>query len=792
MARRRVADVPDRNRPWLGDFVALDPFPDRATIFAGSSVLTTDAWGEIDLDERPGPRAALGLYAAGTRFLHRYRLLLDGERPEYSTAGTTSSDSWYAAMRKKGSTKEGHLPVGAVPGAALELRIMRRVWGGFREEWWLENHDHRPRRVRLELLLGVEIEERRRGVSARFRGVRPVRRPSGPGEAMRLRWTRDFGRRRSDPPEPRALGVPPRRGHVRRGFELAIVPMGPVRRVASRKHGSVLRVDLDLPARGAWHGALLFDFLVDRFRFDAPRDPIRLREEDAPKPDPAPRIEVAGASASAVVERARHDLDALAWTPPFAQRHFVVTAGGVPQYLGLFGRDSLLTAIQGALFGAERLPPVIDLLGALQATRSDPRRAEEPGMILHQRVPGPAAERGETPFDLYYGDLNATPLWIRALATAWRWTADRALLEAQRPTLVRCLDWLERNVEEGGGFLWDRRWKGDPLRNHGWKDSDDAIVDARGRVHAPPLAVASVQPVAHLGLLSGAALLAITGDRARATRLRALAHRMRRRFDEAFWMPLERYYALAIAPNGRKIDAVASDPGHAVATLVPRERRGLVARRLFSEDLFGGWGVRTLARSNPAYDPFSYHRGSVWPVDNATIAIGLARAGFREEANVLARAMFAAASRFSAFRLPEVFGGQPLDDAHPLPGLYPRANPLQAWSASAIAVLLQAMLGLVPAAPARAIRLSPHLPEWLPWIEIRELAIGNARISFRAFRDPAGLTRLQVLDRVGEVRVLAPAETLTEPPAKSHRQPPVVAPPEREAPVATLAPPDAP
>jgi glycogen debranching enzyme len=245
------------------------------------------------------------------------------------------------------------------------------------------------------------------------------------------------------------------------------------------------------------------------------------------------------------------------------------------------------------------------------------------------------------------------------------------------------------------------------------------------------------------------------GERSRAFELYRQAADLKRRFNERFWMADKRFVAFALDAQKRQVKSVVSNAGHCLATgIVEGKYAGDVIRRLLAPDMFSGWGIRTLSASHPAYNPFKYHLGSVWPVENATTAFGMKRYGFAAECNAVAKGIFDAAALFEHHRLPETFGGHPRDARHPHPGIYPDACAPQAWSASAVTWLVQAMLGLWSYAPLNALVVEPELPAWLPELTIRNLRIRDARVSIEFKRDAGGKTDYRVLERLGQLHVL--------------------------------------
>jgi glycogen debranching enzyme len=240
-----------------------------------------------------------------------------------------------------------------------------------------------------------------------------------------------------------------------------------------------------------------------------------------------------------------------------------------------------------------------------------------------------------------------------------------------------------------------------------------------------------------------------------ARKLFEQASELKKRFNDAFWMPRERFFCMGLDPKKRQIRSIGSDPGHCLTSgIVDTSLAPAVAERMMSEELFTGWGIRTLSSEHPAFNPFSYHRGSVWPVENGAFALAFLRFGLHDKVERLCRAMFEAASLFDYYRLPEVFAGHQRDSAHPFPALYPRADWPQAWSASSVFNLLQSLLGLFPYAPLKTLVVNPKLPEWLPEITVHGLRLGQARATIRFYRKADGTSDWQLLDKRGAMHIL--------------------------------------
>jgi glycogen debranching enzyme len=318
------------------------------------------------------------------------------------------------------------------------------------------------------------------------------------------------------------------------------------------------------------------------------------------------------------------------------------------------------------------------------------------------------------------------------------------------------MHWLDRYCEIGTrGFYSYQTRSADGVKHQAWKDSGDAIVDSAGRGVEPPIATCEEQAFAYAAKIHLAGVFLWIGRTDEARRLFREARELKARFNERFWMEDAGYLALGLDRHGRQIDAIASNPGHCLAAaIVDAAVTQRVADRLMLEDLYSGWGIRTLSMWNPAYNPYSYHRGSVWPVEQGTFVLGFVRFGLHRHAHRLARSLFEAAQMFESFRSPELFAGHPRDAAHPFPALYPQANSPQAWSASSALQMVQALLGLYPYAPLDLLFVDPHLPEWLPELTLSHLRVGHASITIKFFRDASGSTDYRVLNLDGDLRVI--------------------------------------
>jgi len=368
---------------------------------------------------------------------------------------------------------------------------------------------------------------------------------------------------------------------------------------------------------------------------------------------------------------------------------------------------------------------------------------EEPGRILHEIRFGPAARLALGGRSAYYGTADATPLFVMLLGELRRWGRHSELTQKLLPHADRALEWMERHGDaDGDGFIEYSRKTPGGLVNQGWKDSWDAVNFADGRIARPPIALAEVQAYAYAAYRARAAFARQAGDGSGARHWDTKAARLKHVFNRAFWLPDKAWYAAALDCDKRPVDALTSSIGHCLWTgIADADKAAAVADHLLSADMFSGWGIRTLAASMAAYNPMSYHNGSVWPHDNALCAAGLMRYGFTAHAQRVAEAVFGAAAHFG-HRLPELFCGFPRDQ-HPDPIPYPASCSPQAWAAAAPLQLLTTLLRITPRPRAGRLRCAPAIPgRYLP-LQAAGLRIAGSRLALDVDHDGWHLTGLE-------------------------------------------------
>lgn len=435
-------------------------------------------------------------------------------------------------------------------------------------------------------------------------------------------------------------------------------------------------------------------------------------------------------------------------------------AAGVPWFVTLFGRDSLITAWQMLAYNPRIAEQTLRLLATYQGAKEDDWRDEQPGKILHELRVGEMANLDAIPHTPFYGTVDATPLFLMLVAEHAAWTGSLSLFDELRAPIERALSWMDAYGDRHGEtYLTYTSRSKDKLVNQGWKDSGDAIVTAEGAVAVPPLALVEVQGYGYAAKLGIAALFVRAGDRGRADRLIREARRLRERFNRDFWMETEGCYALALQGDGRQAAVVSSNPGQALWTgIADQDKARRTINRLMAEDMFSGWGVRTLSSNERAYNPIGYHLGTVWPHDNSIIAAGCRRYGHDREALRIFHGLFEAAYHFHAHQLPELFCG--FDRAqYEIPINYPVACHPQAWASGTLPFLLTTLLGLMPDAFEKRLRIDrPLLPDFLDRLELRRLHVGGAVVDLAFRRKPQGVD-VDVVKLQGELDVQVDKES---------------------------------
>jgi glycogen debranching enzyme len=656
------------------------------TILEGSTFCVSDERGDI-------VEPTQGLFAYDTRFLSRWRLTLNGEAPLVLSSGKVEYFSAAFFLRNP--------LAGDLGSDELSIARERFVGGGMQEQVLIENLARR----RVEFELAFELGND-------FADIFAVK-------------SYDFAL--GDPDD--ALPLP---NHVLASYEdegnqfvLATDDGGfqGLTQILFSQRGEVgeatVRYRIVLEPHASWTVSVNVVPSADgiplapaRFERKFGEERVRVRESLEAWHLRVPQLRSTWEHLGRTFQQSVSDLASLRMQedPTLLGQ---LPAAGMPWFMTVFGRDTIITCLQTLLFGPDLARSALTVLAELQATRDDRETDAEPGKIVHEVRHGRGALAW---FPQYYGTVDATPLFLVLLSEVWRWTDDLPFVRELQGAAMRALAWIDEHGDlDGDGFVEYRKRSGRGLDNQSWKDSDNSQLFHSGIRAVPPIAPCEVQGYVYDAKLRTAELAReVWRERELADRLEREAAELQERFDEAFWCE-ERggYYALALDGQKRRVDALTSNIGHLLwSGIVPRERADAVVDRLMGDQLWSGWGVRTMSSGDGGYNPLSYHNGSVWPHDNSLIALGLARYGRWPEAQRIVQRLLEAAGHFS-YQLPEVFAGFSRSQT-PFPIAYPTAARPQAWAAGAPVLLTQVLLGLQPDHRRQVLETiaPPQVPSW--------------------------------------------------------------------------------
>jgi glycogen debranching enzyme len=653
------------------------------TILEGSTFCVSDERGDVT-------SPTMGLFADDTRFLSRWVLTVNGARPLLLSSGKVD---YYSATFFLRNPLAGDLGYDEV-----SIKRDRFVGDGMQEHIVVQNHAARAVEFELALDVGSDFADIFAVKSYDFTLGDPDHAAPLP-EPISPSFEEDTNQFiLADDGECLTQVVLSERGEVDKGSVRYTIALEP------REHWR-LRVDI-IPAAD---GMRTSPDRVERVFGD---ERARVRESLTAWNLRVPQVRASWDQLHNSFRQSVADLASLRMDED-KRLPGQLPAAGMPWFMAVFGRDTLITCLQTLLFGTELARNALTVLAALQATEDDPEADAEPGKIVHEVRHGKGAKAW---FPRYYGTVDATPLYLVLLSEVWRWTDDAALVRDLKEPALRALAWIDEHGDlDGDGFVEYHRRSQRGLLHQSWKDSHNSQLFHDGTAAEPPIAPCEVQGYVYDAKRRAAELCReVWRERDLATRLDDEADKLRSRFDEAFWCE-ERggFYALALDADKRRLDSLTSNIGHLLwSGIVPPERVDAVVDQLMGEDLWSGWGIRTMSAGDVGYNPLSYHNGTVWPHDNSLIAWGLARYGRWPEAHRIARRMFNAAGYFD-YQLPEVFAGFSRTET-PFPIAYPTAARPQAWAAGAPVLLLQVLLGLRPDHRRHVLETyaPPELPSW--------------------------------------------------------------------------------
>jgi glycogen debranching enzyme len=654
-------------------------------ILEGATFCICDDLGDLD-----GP--AEGLFSEDTRYLSRLRLTINGQRPLLLSSDKIEYFSAAFFMRNP--------LAGDLAQDALSIRRERFIGDGLQDSVVVQNESMEPLEFQLELEVGADFAD--------------------------IFSVKDYDFALGDPLRARPL-PPPRPSEYDADRNQFLI---------SDDGDLPLKTQVILSERGeVTDSTVLFRLALE------PRERWQLQVEVLPLPDgeqvatrfaerrfgeEVGRVRDSLAAWQLRVPQLRCSWDALSHS--FVQSVSDLASlrmrsdnsgigklpgAGVPWFMTVFGRDTIITCLQTLIFGPELARTALEVLADLQATEDDATIDAEPGKIVHEVRHGKAAR---TWHERYYGTIDATPLYLILLSEVWRWTDDASLVRDLRAPALAALEWIDKYGDrDGDGFVEYERRTERGLENQAWKDSGDSQRFHDGALAQPPIAPAEVQGYVFDAKRRVADLAReVWRDRELAARLEREAEELRDRFDKAFWID-ERggFYALALDREKRHVDSLCSNIGHLLwSGIVPENRVDAVVDQLMGDQLWSGWGVRTMSTGDAGYNPLAYHNGTVWPHDNSIIAAGLVRYGRWPEAQRIVQRMLTAAQHFG-YQLPEVFAGMRRSET-PFPIAYPTAARPQAWAAGTPVLLLQLLLGLQTDRRRHALETvaPPDIPSW--------------------------------------------------------------------------------
>jgi glycogen debranching enzyme len=682
--------------------------PPQIAIHQAMTVMVSESDGQISW---PSDK---GLYFFDTRLISAWSVWANGTSWDLINGGALSSDVARIFLTNQSFLTED----GPIPRQTLAFGLSRVIDDGMHEDLDITNYGQKPVRFNLEIAIRSDFAD-----VFDVKAKRDIRRGhinsdwSEPRQTLRTTYRNaDFSR---------SVAVTVGRSNSRAVFA-----------------NGRLSFEVRLPPAGAWHSCLLYEFADGNKRYYAPKGCPK-DAEDSPQAhahrdwrQTVLKLRSSNEEFYRFYHQAIDDMAALRLPIEGTDHMVFLPAAGLPWFMAPFGRDSLIVSLQNILVYPEFARGSLDVLGRSQSKERDDFRDAEPGKIMHELRYGELAHFKLIPHTPYYGTADATPLYLITLHAAWRATGDHRLLEKYLPNAEAALDWIDNYGDRDGDMLQEYQTRS-PVgyENVAWKDAGDSMVYPDGTPVRGPKALCELQGYVYDAWVRMAEVFDAVGAPDRAKTLRQKAAVLFDKFNETFWDEEAGFYAYMLDGEKRRVMTVASNPGHLLwSGIVPADRAARVVERLMAPDMNSGWGIRTLSSKHPAYNPYSYQNGSVWPHDNSLIALGFKRYGFTTEAGRIARDISGAASHFMLSQLPELYAGVERTGTN-FPVQYLGANVPQAWAAGSCFALLQAMLGIQPDAPNDKLYVDPELPEWLPDVTLVDLRLGRRCLDIRFRRD---------------------------------------------------------
>jgi glycogen debranching enzyme len=683
--------------------------PAHIAIHQGQTVLLTKTDGRINWPSKGG------LYFRDTRVISAWAIYANGEQWDLLNGGAVAPQAARIFLTNRSFETED----GPVAARTLGLEIGRQVDGGMHEDIDITNNSREPVRFNLEVAMRADFAD-----IFEVKGENIVRRGHivtswlAKKEMLRITYrNKDFCRevvvRTGD-----GDGGPTVYANGRLSFDIVLKP------------------------GQAWHRCLIYDLVDGSKSTRASKECTYSSAKSGHSRNmdewqqTVLKIETSNEEFYRCYTQGVQDMAALRLPLQGTDHMVFVPAAGLPWFVALFGRDTLIVSLQTMIVYPEFAAGTLEVLGQYQATKRDDYRDAEPGKILHELRYGELAHFKLIPHTPYYGTADATPLYLIALHSAWRATGDRTLIERHLPNAEACLTWIDKYGDgDGDGFQEYQTRSTAGYENMAWKDSGDSVMYPDGQLVRGPKALCELQGYVYDAWLRMAEVYDELDNKRHANALRKKAARLFKKFNKDFWDEKSGFYAYALDGDKKKVLSVASNVGQCLwSGIIAPERAALVVKRLMQKDMWSGWGIRTLSSDHPSFNPYNYQTGAVWPHDNSLIAMGMRRYGFAAEAAAVARDVSGAASHFLLNQLPELYAGLQRDPTS-FPVQYLGANVPQAWAAGTPFMLLQAMLGIQQDAPHGKLYVDPALPDWLPDVTLTDLRLGRRRFDICFWRN---------------------------------------------------------
>ncbi|MHB8858446.1 MAG: amylo-alpha-1,6-glucosidase [Thermoleophilia bacterium] len=703
-------------------FVIVDVKKEKLVVKEGELFLYSDIEGNVSREDTSG----LGLYFQDTRFLSTFDMTLFGSNPVLLSS---TADRGFMSQIELTNADFMSADGTVVPQETINIRRIRVVNGKLYELVRIKNYNHFPVDISLEFDFDSDFADmfEVRGTKRTKYGTRLA--PKVTEDSILLAYHGlDAILRKTDI----RMETPPTRIEGTTAiFRFQLKP----------RERRVVKYSIE-PILPTTHPPVATDF-------NKAIGDVRKSYESWFKG--SCQIETDNELFTAVLRSSQRDIRMLETETEMG--YFL--SAGVPWFVTPFGRDTIITCLQIMMLDSHPATATANVFTQLQGKVVDPWRDEEPGKIFHEVRRGELANIRAIPHTPYFGSADSTALYLIMLSDIVKWTGNLEIARNMGDAITNALGWIDEYGDiDGDGFIEYETRSKRGLVNQGWKDSGNSVVHTDGSLAETPIALSEVQAYVYYAKRRMAELFELLGDRERAEELSGQAETLKHRFNEAFWMPREGFYAMALDREKRQVKTITSNPAHGLwARIIDEDKGQLVADRLMQPDMFSGWGIRTMSKASINYNPMSYHNGSVWPHDNAIIIRGLKKYGFNPEASKVASGLFDAALHYDYYRLPELFCGFTKRSIS-RPVNYPVACSPQAWAAGSIFMILQALLGIEADAPSNTLYVnSPVLPKWLNEVDVKGLRVGKAAISLK-FRRDVDVTSFVVTEKMGTIRTI--------------------------------------